>query len=236
MWLWQQASNVFFISLSLQCLTFNCNGAIEKQIIIGKIYTVNPDQPWVEAIGIDENGIIEAAGSEEDVIQAFSGDVNVTTTRLEDGHIMLPGFHDVHLHAVEAGINNDESICYIEDVFVYPEDLPYDLEGGFGWDCKVGEDGWVFATGVDISFLMKAIEEEGSDYPLNVLDEWFPDSPVLILDSLGHGTWYYIMLQVIDLQCDVIYDLLPLISNVALCVFTCRGQKELLPTARPSSW
>ena len=173
-----------------------CNGAIStSQIIVGSIYTVDPNNPWADAIAIDEDGVIQAVGTEEDAMSAFDENGNVTITILGDNQLLLPGFHDVHLHAVEAGINEDQSICYI-DPNTYPEDLPYELEGGFGFDCKVGGGGenedqqeWIFATGVSVAFLLKAIENELSEYPINVLDEWFPDTPVLILDSLGHGKY-----------------------------------------------
>jgi predicted amidohydrolase YtcJ len=63
-------------------------------IIHAKIYTVNPRQPWAEAVAI-RGGKIVAVGSEKD-IAAYQG----ASTAVIDAkqHMLLPGFIDNHVH------------------------------------------------------------------------------------------------------------------------------------------
>ena len=76
---------------------------VESKTIVlknAKIYTVNPDQPWAQAVAIDdENGMILQVGDEE-----INDDEDAVVIDM-GGRLVLPGFQDAHLHAVEAGIN-----------------------------------------------------------------------------------------------------------------------------------
>ena len=67
--------------------------------INGKIYTVETDSPWVEAILI-EDGKISELGTNDLVLQRKK-----KSTRLIDlkGKMVLPGFHDSHVHVLEGG-------------------------------------------------------------------------------------------------------------------------------------
>ncbi|MGI9499230.1 MAG: amidohydrolase family protein [Geminicoccaceae bacterium] len=66
-----------------------------------RVYTVDGRRSWAEAVAIDRNGIIAAVGTAVGVLQSFP-DADVVDL---DGRMVLPGFHDVHLHAIEAGIS-----------------------------------------------------------------------------------------------------------------------------------
>ncbi len=59
-----------------------------------RVYTVNPDQPWAEAVAIDDSTFI-AVGSAKDVGKFADKD-----TRIVDliGKMILPGFFDSHIH------------------------------------------------------------------------------------------------------------------------------------------
>jgi len=147
----------------------------------GRIYTVDDLYPWAEAIIIDNNGLISAVGTTEDIMLALTSDANTTTIVDLQQHLVLPGFQDVHLHAVEAGINAE--LCYIdEDALV--EDIPFYFD-----DCPDGgvfaDQGWIVGAGIDVGILLELLEEQ--EYPITVLDRAYPDTPVLILDNLGHG-------------------------------------------------
>ena len=67
------------------------------------IYTVNENRDWAEAVAIDEDGIILAVGTKADALQAAGADAEVIDL---GGRMVLPGFQDIHLHAVEAGVNS----------------------------------------------------------------------------------------------------------------------------------
>ena len=63
------------------------------------VYTVDADDSWADAVAVEGSEII-AVGSNEDVM-ALASD----TTRLIDlqGQMMLPGFHDAHIHLAYSG-------------------------------------------------------------------------------------------------------------------------------------
>lgn len=75
----------------------------DTTVIHGKIYTVNPRQPWAEGVAI-RGGRIVAVGSSSE-IERFRG----SATRVIDarGHLVLPGFVDCHIHFLEGSLTLD---------------------------------------------------------------------------------------------------------------------------------
>ena len=145
----------------------------------GIVITVNRDQPRAEAVAV-KDGIITAVGLDDEVL-ILRGE----QTRLIDldGTMMLPGFHDVHLHAVEAGIN--QNLCFFDPF------LPLDAYVDEVADCAEFEqrdDPWVLGAGVNMANLLDQ-QAFGAGNPIDFLDEAVPDRPVLILDDIGHGAW-----------------------------------------------
>ncbi|NOR15318.1 MAG: amidohydrolase family protein, partial [Candidatus Aminicenantes bacterium] len=65
----------------------------------GTVYTVDPDLPWTEAVGM-KGGKILAVGSSKEILY-FKGE----DTSLEDlqGRLVLPGFIDAHTHFLNGG-------------------------------------------------------------------------------------------------------------------------------------
>jgi predicted amidohydrolase YtcJ len=60
----------------------------------GRIYTVNPDQPWATAVAI-HNAHITAVGSDDEIL-ALAGPL---TRKLDlGGRLLLPGLCDAHIH------------------------------------------------------------------------------------------------------------------------------------------
>ncbi|MEM6328203.1 MAG: amidohydrolase, partial [Bacteroidota bacterium] len=143
-------------------------------LINAAIYTVNPEQPWAEAIAF-EDGIILAVGDEREVLEAAGPDAFVVDL---EGRMAMPGVQDPHLHVLEAGINDD--LCLLPSLASlsrYERLIQQCAEQQPG-------DGWVRAAGVATYALLEQRER-----PLDVLDRAVPDRPVLILDDLGHGAW-----------------------------------------------
>ena len=141
----------------------------------GKIYTVDATRSWAQAVAIGDNGTIIAVGSQQAVLQQTGADVDVIDLQ---GRMVLPGFQDIHLHAVEAGINAD--VCLFD---------AFDTLSGYAdtvFDCaqQSKENDWVVGANVNMVNLFGLHEN-----PVEVLDEIVPDRPVLILDDIGHGAW-----------------------------------------------
>jgi predicted amidohydrolase YtcJ len=143
--------------------------------------------PWAEEISIDEEtGLILNVGTEDQIVNALDSATEPTIVDMK-GRLVLPGFQDVHLHAVEAGIN--ANICLfdedspIQDLPYYFEQNEYCLTGG-----AFGDQGWIVGAGVDIGILQETIVlNPYAEYPITVLDRAYPDTPVFILDAVGHG-------------------------------------------------
>lgn len=151
-----------------------------------KVYTAVLEEDVTDGIAAsamavdEETGDIVGVGEEDDIRNALGDETEYFDL---EGQMILPGFQDAHLHAVEAGINF--LACYFEEhVDMY--DIPFYLQncpdGGF-----FGGEGWIVANGVDISELEIQIYDLGYEWPITVLDRDYPDTPVLILDNLGHG-------------------------------------------------
>src|SRR5512136_3227416 len=63
-------------------------------LIHAKIYTVNPKEPWAQAMAVREGKII-AVGSDK-AIAAYQGPATKVIDAKE--HMVLPGFMDAHVH------------------------------------------------------------------------------------------------------------------------------------------
>lgn len=153
------------------------------------IYTVDgSSNPWAEAISIDQaSGLILNVGTEDQVISALDSATEPTIVDMK-GRLVLPGFQDVHLHAVEAGIN--ANLCLFDEDSPI-QDLPYYFEQDPEY-CPTGgafgDQGWMVGAGVDIGILQETLAlNPSAEYPTTVLDPAFPDTPVFILDAIGHG-------------------------------------------------
>jgi predicted amidohydrolase YtcJ len=150
------------------------HAAADLLVLHAKIYTVNPKQPWADALAITGDKIT-AVGSEKD-IEVFRG----SKTQIIDvhGHAVLPGFTDSHTHflegsltLVEPQINGARSIPEIKTILKdYANSHP-----GKGW--IVGE-GWTYDL-----FPPSGLPDK------TILDELFPDRPVYLESYDTHSGW-----------------------------------------------
>ena len=60
----------------------------------GRIYTVNENTPWVEAVAIRDGGFI-VVGSNASVAAVTGTETQVIDLR---GQFVMPGLHDAHVH------------------------------------------------------------------------------------------------------------------------------------------
>jgi predicted amidohydrolase YtcJ len=73
---------------------------VADQVIIGKTWTGNDDQPWAEAFAITNDSIV-AVGSKNEISQ-WIGD-KTTTWEAAPDNLIVPGFIDCHTHFMEGG-------------------------------------------------------------------------------------------------------------------------------------
>lgn len=146
----------------------------ETIVVHGKIYTVNEEQEWAEAVAI-RDGKIVAIGTDSE-IQAFRG----PSTHVIDagGRLVLPGFEDCHIHfmdgsmgLVEVDLNGATTVAEIQKrVKAFADAHPKDP-----WITGMG---WTYPT-----FGPAALPDK------KFLDEVVPGRPVYLVAFDGHSSW-----------------------------------------------
>ncbi|MBJ8103677.1 MULTISPECIES: amidohydrolase [Bacillus cereus group] len=147
----------------------------------GAIYTSNEKQDIVEAIAVKE-GKITFVGSNKDVEGFINEDTKVVDLQ---GRFILPGFVDNHNHIFEAK-SPAAGNCSVSPDASLQEQRSY-LKA-CKKDVKDGE--WISGTGFSLEELLKDMDEKSEQQtPLQVLDELFPNNPVLIMERTSHSVW-----------------------------------------------
>ena len=149
--------------------------AADRVFLNGAVYTVDAARPWSEAVAI-AGGRIVFVGDDEDA-EAYIGDATEVTDL--DGQMMLPGFHDSHIH-IMIGIA-DETECdllRLETTSVIAQRLK---------ECTqiagTDDDNWLVGGGWYEHLWPEANPRKG------LLDAMFPDRPVYLVSSFGHSAW-----------------------------------------------
>lgn len=138
----------------------------------GKVYTVDEDQPWAEAVAVKGNKIV-FVGSGEDVKKHIGDKTKVIDCK---GKTVMPGFVSAHDHLIASAWTNagvqlfdatDKAEC-LERIKAYAEAHPDEkVVKGIGWSAgKFGGR----PTAVE-------------------LDQAVSDRPAIILDFTIHDAW-----------------------------------------------
>ncbi|WP_420552024.1 amidohydrolase [Tenacibaculum aiptasiae] len=151
------------------------NSSTQKMYYNGKIFTVNEAQPWAEALIIEKNKIVFIGSNSEAEQKIEKGAEKINLK----GKLVLPGFHDVHMHPMEVGstttvftLNENESDAenYISTIKKAAQDNP-NVE-------------WLIGFGHSIGALFDAQRS-----PLEIIDEAVSDRPVIIMEQTSHSMW-----------------------------------------------
>jgi predicted amidohydrolase YtcJ len=143
-------------------------------IVHAKIYTLDPQKPWAEAVAIRKGKII-AIGREEEV-ERFRG---IGTKRIDaGGKLVLPGFTDCHVHIMDGSVA-------LGRINLEGAKNPADIQARLkeyagqhpGTEWLMGR-GWNYA-------MFGAATLPDKKY----LDEIFPDRPVFLEGYDGHTYW-----------------------------------------------
>jgi predicted amidohydrolase YtcJ len=138
-----------------------------------EIYTVDAARTWVEAIAIDEGKIVYA-GTNEGVLPWIGQATEVISLQ---GRMVLPGFHDAHVHLISGGIEMGEcnliglntQKTLLDTVRTYAMANPDEewISGG-GWELPIFP---------------------GGNPHKSLLDAVVPDRPVFLTSSDAHTAW-----------------------------------------------
>ena len=157
----------------------NQGGAADLVFRNGRIYTVNPNQPWAEAVAVKEGRLV-SVGSNDDV----KGLIGTETEVVDLGdRLMIPGIYDSHVHLVCA-VHYTRANCQLPEYATNP--CPDDYLAAIRECYQEGrgmEDGW-FLGGVwsPVVFGKKGPTKE-------MLDEIVGDTPAFLVDSTIHAAW-----------------------------------------------
>ncbi|GAA3917379.1 amidohydrolase [Litoribacillus peritrichatus] len=146
----------------------------------GNIYTVNPKQPWAEALVI-KDGIIEYVG---DTDSAHSYVANIDKVNIKKvinlkGKMVMLGFHDVHIHPLESGSDNTHFTLDTEETNA--EKYISVIKNAAR---RNPNSEWLIGYGHDINTLLEAKRN-----PLAILDDAVSDRPVIIMEQTSHSMW-----------------------------------------------
>lgn len=164
---------VFLLFVSIALYFFFFKKSRDLALINGKIYTVDAELPWTEAI-LFENGKIVELGSNEIVLKRKNTSTPVIDLK---GKMVLPGFHDSHAHILEGGyalglcnLNNLKTINEYKEKLKECKKTQADKKWitGFGWKLSLFPNG-------------NATRE--------ILDSVISDKPVGLVCNDGHSYW-----------------------------------------------
>jgi predicted amidohydrolase YtcJ len=164
---------IISLCASLQAANPTANSA-DTIVLNARIYTVNPQQPWAEALAIVGEKIL-AVGTKNE-IEKYRG----ASTRIIDAqsHLVLPGFEDCHIHFMDGSmgltqvnLNEAKTVPEIQKrVKDYAESHPKEP-----WITGMG---WSYPT-----FGPSALPDK------KILDDVVPTRPVYLVAFDGHSSW-----------------------------------------------
>ncbi len=149
--------------------------AADRVFLNGAIYTVDDKRSWAEAVAV-RDGHIVYVGDNAGSAHLIDDSTEITDLRQQ---MMLPGFHDSHIH-IMIGTTADEecSLLRLETV----EEVALRLRECTSLD-GIGDDGWILGGGWGEWLWPEANPQKG------ILDALYPDKPVYLESSFGHAAW-----------------------------------------------
>ena len=140
-------------------------------LVSGKVYTLNDAQPWAEAVAIREGRIV-AVGSNDTVTGAWRGPAFDLT-----GQMVLPGFHDAHVHPIFGGIQMTQ--CDLAGL-ASVETL---LDKVRQCDQELFPEEWLLGGGWNLALFPEANPNKA------LLDEINATRPMFLRGEDGHSSW-----------------------------------------------
>ncbi len=167
---------IIMLSISIiSCKKKTDDGKGEKLFINGKIYTVNQSSPWAEAMLIKDGKII-SIGTNKNVEDETSEDAEIIDLK---GKMMMPGIHDVHLHALEAASENFQFI--LGENVTDPENYATKVQTALNQNT---DKNWIIGWGFDIYTALEATRP-----PREILDDISTTKPIAIMELTSHSIW-----------------------------------------------
>lgn len=163
-------------SESIKQINKNDTPSADRILKNGKIYTLNPAQPWAEAVAIKDGKYLYVGTSSE--VEAYLGE----NTKVDDlaGKMAMPGINDAHVHNTSGGIKT-----LFECNFPFtatPEDIAIRVAA-----CVKNNPNavWIRGGQWDSGFF----DNYDIASPRRFLDTVSGNKAVLLSDDSGHNGW-----------------------------------------------
>jgi len=138
----------------------------------GTIYTMNGAAPKAQAMAVT-GGRIVAVGSDESITKQFTGKTDLDLK----GQMVLPGFHDAHVHPVSGGVELAQ--CVLNE--------QTSVEGIIATISACNKaspgPGWLLGSGWNLSLFPQANPHK------RLLDAITTERPILVGGADGHSSW-----------------------------------------------
>jgi predicted amidohydrolase YtcJ len=148
---------------------------IERAFVNGRVYTLDAERPWGEAVGIADGRIVAVGSSAE--VRALSGEMTETVDL--ERRFLMPGFIDAHLHFLMGA-------RYLSDVGVRDARTMAEVLKRLKEYAEANPDKeWI--VGQEFSYGYPDLE--GRDFHKSMFDELVPDRPVFFRSGMAHAGW-----------------------------------------------
>lgn len=163
-----------------QSTTISIQQPAQLVLLNGGVYTVNPEQPWAEALAVDQQRIVYV-GSNQGVQQFIGAD-----TEIIDLHnkLLLPGFQDAHIHPLEGASLASFMSCDLSDIAAENPDPETWVDKIRPCADEPMPHDWVLGGGHHNTHLLRLQRP-----PKDLLDEAFPNKPAAFMEKSSHSMW-----------------------------------------------
>jgi len=172
---WQLLILLTFLSFWISCSNQQADCPTPSDLVLrhGAIYTMNAARSWAEAMAID-NGRIVYAGSDSAIKEWIGGHTKVIDLQ---GKMVLPSFHDSHVHPVSGGMELGE--CNLNGL----SSAEQVLEKFRAYAQQNPDAAWIRGGGWDLP-----IFPHGNPHK-SLLDSIVANRPVILSAADGHSAW-----------------------------------------------
>jgi len=167
--------SLLVIAFGVQACDSNDPATADHVFINGGIYTVDAQRSWAEAAAVVDGEIVYVGGN-DGARELIGSDTRVIDL---EGKLLLPGFHDAHVHLMYGGFV--ETRCNLTGVASI--DQVRELLEDCALDPGSGEEGWILGGNWDREPFPGGVPDRA------LLDEVIPDRPVLLDSADGHSVW-----------------------------------------------
>ena len=143
-------------------------------ILNARIYTVNPQQPWAEAIAISGEKIL-AVGSAREIQEYRQASTKIIDAQ---GRLVLPGFVDCHIHFMDGSMGLTQVNLNEAKTIAEIQKRVKDYAESHAKEPWITGMGWAYPT-----FAPSGLPDK------KILDEVVPERPVYLVAFDGHSSW-----------------------------------------------